>query len=65
MEPYEHPPTQPLLRTPIASKFKVGDLVHVFQGTTAYVKGRNTVAFIGRIVGYNDDKSKWEVKPQP
>ncbi len=62
MEP--HPPTQPLQSTPIARKFTVGDLVHVFQGTTAYVKARNTVAFIGRIVGYNDDKAMWEVKAQ-
>jgi hypothetical protein len=50
MEPYEHPPTHSLPTTPI-SKFTVGDLVHVFQGTAAYVKARNTVAFIGRIVG--------------
>jgi hypothetical protein len=45
----------------MARKYKVGDLVHVFQGTAAYVKARNTVAFIGRIVGYNDEDAKWEV----
>ncbi len=35
--------------------------MHVFQGTAAYVRGRNTVAFIGRIVRYNNDTAKWEV----
>jgi hypothetical protein len=39
--------------------------VHVFQGTAAYVRGRNTVAFIGRIVGYNEDAAKWEVHLTP
>jgi hypothetical protein len=65
MEPNEHPSPQPLLSTPTARKYKEGDLVHVFQGTAAYVKARNTVAFIGRIVGYNDEDAKWEVHPKP
>ena len=50
---------------PETRKYKVGDLVHVFQGTAAYVRGRNTVAFIGRVVGYNEGDAKWEVQPIP
>ena len=49
----------------MAMKYKVGDLVHVFQGTVAYVRGRNTAAFIGRIVGYNTEAGKWEVYRKP
>jgi len=41
--------------------YKTGDLVHVFQGTGDYVRGRNTIAFIGRVAGYNDADAKWEV----
>ncbi len=63
MEPTEHPTAQPPPCTPTATKYKVGDLVHVFQGTAAYVRGRNTVAFIGRVVGYNELDGKWEVQP--
>ena len=63
MERPEDPTAQPLPCTPTASNFKVGDLVHVFQGTAAYVRGRNTVAFIGRVVGYNELDGKWEVQP--
>ncbi len=61
MEPNEEPTTHLPVSTPTGRKFRVGDLVHVFQGTAAYVRGRNTVAFIGRIVGYNEDAAKWEV----
>jgi hypothetical protein len=59
MERTEHLTAQP----PTATKYKVGDLVHVFQGTAAYVRGRNTVAFIGRVVGYNELDGKWEIQP--
>ena len=48
-------------RTPVARRFKVGDLVQVFHGTGAYVEGRNTVSYIGRIVGYSNELGKWEV----
>ena len=65
MEPNEQPTTAPPPTTPMAMKYKVGDLVHVFQGTAAYVRGRNTVAFIGRIVGYNTEAGKWEVHRKP
>jgi hypothetical protein len=64
MEVNEQATTQLPPATPTASKFKVGDLVHVFQGTAAYVRGRNTVAFIGRVVGYNERDAKWEVQPK-
>ncbi len=63
MEANDDPSTHPAPCTPMALKYKVGDLVHVFQGTAAYVRGRNTVAFIGRIVGYNTETGKWEVQP--
>ena len=56
----EEPPVPPP-RTPVARRFKVGDLVQVFHGTGAYVEGRNTVSYIGRIVGYNNGLGKWEV----
>ncbi len=56
----EEPPLPPP-RTPVAIRFKNGDLVHVFHGTGAYVEGRKTVAYIGRIVGYNEALGKWEV----
>jgi hypothetical protein len=62
MEVNEQAITQLPPSTPTASKFKVGDLVHVFQGTDAYVRGRTTVAFIGRVVGYNERDAKWEVQ---
>ena len=55
MEPLLPPP-----RTPVAIRFKNGDLVQVFHGTGAYVEGRKTVAYIGRIVGYNEALGKWE-----
>ncbi len=45
--------------------FKIGDLVQVFHGTGAYVEGRKTVAYIGRIVGYNEALGKWEVDFEP
>ena len=40
----------------------MGDLVQVFHGTGAYVEARNTVSYIGRIVGYNNELGKWEVQ---
>ena len=54
----------PFFHSPATStclKKKVGDLVQVFHGTGAYVEGRNTVSYIGRIVGYNEALGKWEV----
>ena len=57
--------TDPPPSTPAGRTYAVGDLVHVFQGTAAYVRGRNSVAYIGRIAGYNDSAGKWEVQPNP
>jgi hypothetical protein len=56
----EEPPLPPP-RTPVSSRFKNGDLVQVYHGTGAYVKARNAVAYIGKIVGYNETLGKWEV----
>ena len=61
MEPNEQPLTQSPLGTQMLRTYKTGDLVHVFQGTGDYVRGRNTIAFIGRVAGYNDADAKWEV----
>ncbi len=61
MEPNEQPSAHSLLGTPMSRTYKTGDLVHVFQGTGDYVRGRNTIAFIGRVAGYNDADAKWEV----
>jgi hypothetical protein len=43
-------------------RFEVGDTVHVFQGTGAYVRGPNTIAFIGTVVGYNMEDGEWLVR---
>jgi hypothetical protein len=51
------PPSTPAPRT-----FKVGDLVQVFNGTAPNVRADRTLAYVGRIVGYNDGCGKWEVQ---
>ena len=43
------------------TRYAVGDTVNVFQGTGAYVRGRNTIAFIGTIVGFDATDGKWLV----
>ena len=45
------------------TRYAVGDTVNVFQGTGAYVRGRNTIAFIGTIVGFDATDGKWLVFP--
>jgi hypothetical protein len=57
--------TPPPPSTPAPRAFKVGDLVQVFNGTAPNVRAARTVAYIGRIVGYNDDLGKWEVHSYP
>ena len=42
-------------------RFAVGDIVSVFQGTGVNVRGRNTIAFIGTIVGFDATDGKWLV----
>jgi hypothetical protein len=49
------------LRVQVRRTFKNGDLVQVCHGTGAYVKGPKTVAYMGRIEGYNEALGKWEV----
>ncbi len=61
MEEDAQPTTPAPPSTPVEGVFKVGDLVQVFQGTH-YVVGRKTMAYIGRIVGYNECEEKWEVR---
>lgn len=51
--------------TPATSRFKVGDLVQVFNGTAPNVRAGRTLAYVGRIVGYNNDLEKWEVHSNP
>ncbi len=41
--------------------FRVGDTVHVYHGTSAGVRAHQTVAYIGTVVGYHDEESKWLV----
>jgi len=55
------PTTEPPPTTPAPRRFKVGDLVQVFNGTAPNVRAGRTLAYVGRIVGYNNDLDKWEV----
>ncbi len=55
MIPYERGTTSGVSQTPHASeipetssRFRVGDAVHVYQGTAAGTQGKNTIACIGR-----------------
>ncbi len=59
MEGAPHTPETP--EPPIPSAFKVGDTVHVYQGTAPDTPGKNTIAFIGTVVGFNAGEGKWLV----
>jgi hypothetical protein len=61
MEGTSHTPETP--ERPIPSAFKVGDTVHVYQGTAPGTLGKNTTAYIGTVVGYNYNagQGKWLV----
>jgi hypothetical protein len=49
-------------QTPQPSRsFKVGDLVHVYNGTCAGTQGYKTIAYMGTVVGYDEHQSKWLV----
>ena len=61
MEEDAQPTTPAPPSTLVEGVFEVGDLVQVFEGTH-YVRGRKTIAYIGRIVGYNECEGKWEVQ---
>jgi hypothetical protein len=58
----EEPAIPPPPSTPAPRTFKVGDLVQVFNGTAPNVRADRTLAYVGRIVGYNDGFGKWEVQ---
>ena len=59
IQEHAHEPQKPLP----GPSFAVGDTVNVFQGTGANVRGRNTIAFIGTIVGFDATDGKWLVFP--
>jgi hypothetical protein len=49
-------------QTPQPSRnFNVGDLVHVCNGTAAGTRGYKTIAYMGTVVGYDVQVSKWLV----
>ena len=49
-------------RTPEPSRgFKVGDLVHVYNGTSAGTRGYKTIAYMGYVVGFDEHQRKWLV----
>ena len=49
-------------QTPQPSRnFKVGDLVHVYNGTCLGTRGYKTIAYMGAVVGYDEHQSKWLV----
>ena len=49
-------------QTPLPKeRFSVGDTVHVFHGTTPGIAGYKTVAYIGVVVGFDDETGKWLV----
>jgi hypothetical protein len=64
-------PTSPLplpivsTSTPVTTRFTIGDVVQVFNGTGSNVRASRTVAYVGRIVGYNKNIMKWEVHHYP
>ncbi len=41
--------------------FRVGDIVHVYMGTSAGIRAHRTVAYIGTVVGFHEEESKWLV----
>ena len=49
-------------QTPEPSRgFKVGDLVHVYNGTSAGTRGYKTIAYMGTVVGFDEQQRKWLV----
>jgi hypothetical protein len=60
-----NPLGEPLTTTSATRRFKIGDLVQVFNGTAPNVRAGRTLAYVGRIVGYNNDLDKWEVHSNP
>ncbi len=49
-------------QTPERSQcIKVGDLVHVYNGTSLGTRAYRTTAYIGTVVGYDEEAKKWLV----
>jgi hypothetical protein len=49
-------------QTPQANRgFRVGDTVHVYQGTSAGTRAHQTIAYIGTVVGFHEEQRKWLV----
>ena len=43
--------------------FRVGDMVHVYMGTSAGTRVHRTGAYIGTVVGFHDEEErKWLVR---
>ena len=42
--------------------FKVGDIVHVYMGTSVGIRAHRTVAYIGTVVGFHEEERKWLVR---
>ena len=42
--------------------FIVGDIVHVYQGTSTGIRAHRTVAYIGTVVGFHEGEMKWLVR---
>ncbi len=49
-------------QTPEPSRgFKVGDLVYVYNDTSAGTRGYKTLAYMGTVVGFDEHQRKWLV----
>ena len=42
--------------------FRVGDIVHVYEGTSTGIRAHRTVAYIGTVVGFHEEERKWLVR---
>ncbi len=42
--------------------FKVGDIVHVYMGTSVGIRAHRTVAYIRTVVGFHKEERKWLVR---
>ncbi len=47
--------------TPQPTRYSVGDQVHVYHGTSAGTRAHQTVAYIGTVVGFEEEQKKWLV----
>ena len=42
--------------------FRVGDIVHVYEGTSTGIRAHRTVTYIGTVVGFHEVEMKWLVR---